>query len=154
MPIRRHVVLALWVLKPRKKFNWRKTKFTLTCSFQKVIQAISVRGGGAGGAAAPPVGKKSSIIRAQLVYRSGKDTVKNILLFNISIHLFSSRNSPNLLNDPCPTSRDGLLGVRTLSSAEGLGMIVKTALGLELRMISLAAVLIYVSSRVHVYLVD
>ena len=33
-------------------------------------------------------------------------------------------------------------------------MIVKTALGLELRMISLAAVLIYVSSRVHVYLVD
>ena len=115
---------------------------------------ISVRGGGAGGAAAPPVGKKSSIIRAQLVYRSGKDTVKNILLFNISIHLFSSRNSPNLLNDPCPTSRDGLLGVRTLSSAEGLGMIVKTALGLELRMISLAAMLIYVSSGVHVYLVD
>ena len=33
-------------------------------------------------------------------------------------------------------------------------MIIKTALGLELRMSSLAAMLIYVSSRVHVYLVD
>ena len=68
--------------------------------------------------------------------------------------MFSSRNSRNLLNDLCPTSRDGLLGVRTLSSAEGLAMIIKTALGLELRMSSLAAMLIYVSSRVHVYLVD
>ena len=85
------------------------------------------------------------------MYHSGKDTVKNILLFNILIHLFSSRNSPNLLNDLCPTSRGRLLGVRTLSSAEGLGMIIKTALGLELRMSSLAAMLIYVSSRVHVY---
>ena len=33
-------------------------------------------------------------------------------------------------------------------------VIIKTALGLELRMISLAAMLSYVSSRVHVYLVD
>ena len=93
--------------------------------------------GGGGGLQLPaPVGKK-------IVY-SG----------NILIHLFSSRNSPNLLNDLGPTSRDGLLGVRTLSSAEELGMIIKTALGLELRMSSLAAMLIYVSSRVHVYLVD
>ena len=89
-----------------------------------------------------------------MMYRSGKDTVKNILLFNILIYLFSPRNLPNLLNDLCPTSRDGLLRVRTLSSAEGLGMIIKTALGLELCMSSLAAMLIYVSSRVHVYLVD
>ena len=33
------------------------------------------------------------------MYRSGKETVKNILLFNILIYLFSPRNSPNLLND-------------------------------------------------------
>ena len=44
----------------------------------------------------------------------------------------------------------GLLGVRTLSSAEGLGMIIKTTLGLKLRMSSLAAMLIYVGSRVPV----
>ena len=69
---------------------------------------ISVRGGGAGGAAAPPVGKKKiNIIWAKLMYRSGKDTVKNILLFNILIYLFSSRNSPNPLSDLCTTSRDG-----------------------------------------------
>ena len=54
-----------------------------------------LRTGGAGEAAASPVGKKKiSIIRAKLMYRSGKDTVKNILLFNILIYLFSSRNSP------------------------------------------------------------
>ena len=68
---------------------------------------IAVRGRGAGGAAAPPVGKKINIIRAKLMYRSGKDTVKNILLFNILIYLFSSRNSPNPLSDLCTTSRDG-----------------------------------------------
>ena len=50
---------------------------------------ISVRGGG-----------KNNIIRAKLMYRSGKETVKNILLFNILIYLFSPRNSPNLLKLP------------------------------------------------------
>ena len=59
---------------------------------------ISVRGGG--GAAAPPVGEKNSIIRAKLMYQSGKETVKNISLFNILIYLFSPRNSPNLLKLP------------------------------------------------------
>ena len=36
-----------------------------------------------------------------------------------------------------------------MSSADGLGVIIKTALGLELRY-ELTAMLIYVSSRVHV----
>ena len=69
-----------------------------------VHSPISVWGGGA---AAPLSEKKNSIIRAKLMYRSGKDTVKNILLFNILIYLFSSRISPNLLTDLCTTSRDG-----------------------------------------------
>ena len=68
---------------------------------------ISVRGRGAGGGLQPPRRKKISIIRAKLMYHSGKDTVKNILLFNILIYLFSSRNSPNLLTDLCTTSWDG-----------------------------------------------
>ena len=59
------------------------------------------------GGCSPPCRKKISITRAKLMYRSGKDTVKNILLFNILIYLFSSRNSPNLLTDLCTTSRDG-----------------------------------------------
>ena len=71
------------------------------------------------------------MIRAKLMYRSGKDTGKNILSFNILIYLFLSRNSPNLYYF---TGWLLLLGVRTLSSAEGLGVIIKTALGLELRM--------------------
>ena len=62
---------------------------------------ISVWGGGAGGAAAPPVGK-NSIIRAKLMYCSGKDTVKNILLFNILIYLSSSRIPQNGLHDILP----------------------------------------------------
>ena len=64
-------------------------------------------GRGGWGAAAPPVGKENSIIRAKLMYRSGKDRVQNILLFNILIYLFSSRISHNLLTDLCTTSRDG-----------------------------------------------
>ena len=64
-------------------------------------------GRGGWGGCSPPCRKKISIIRAKLMYRSGKDTVKNILLFNILIYLFSSRNSPNLLTDLCTTSRDG-----------------------------------------------
>ena len=55
----------------------------------------------------PPFRKKISSIRAKLMYRSGKDIVKNILFLNILIYLFSSRNSPNLLTDLCTTSRDG-----------------------------------------------
>ena len=66
---------------------------------------ISIRGGWGG--ATPPRRKKISIIRAKLMYQSRKDTVKNILLFNILINLFSSRNLPNLLTDLCTTSRDG-----------------------------------------------
>jgi len=41
---RRHAFLALFVLKPRKNINWRKTKFTLTCSFQKVIRTLAFSG--------------------------------------------------------------------------------------------------------------
>ena len=36
-------------------------------------------GRGAWGGCGPPCRKKISIIRAKLIYRSGKDTVKNIL---------------------------------------------------------------------------
>ena len=45
-----------------------------------------------------PCQKKSSIIRAKLMYRLGKDN-KNILLFNVLMYLFSSCNSPNLVTD-------------------------------------------------------
>jgi len=40
MAKRRH----LWVLKPTKNLNWRKTKFALTSSFQKVIRALAFSG--------------------------------------------------------------------------------------------------------------
>ena len=59
------------------------------------------------------------------------------ILFNILIYLFSPRNSPNRVTDLCTTSRDGCYYSElelTLSSAEGLGVIIKIALGLELRM--------------------
>ena len=73
-----------------------------------LIHQRTGRGGWGGwGGCSPPCRKKISIIRAKLMYRSGKDTVKNILLFNILIYLFSSRNSPNPLSDLCTTSRDG-----------------------------------------------
>ena len=41
MPNRRHDVLALLVLKPTKQINCQKTKFALTCSFQKVFRALA-----------------------------------------------------------------------------------------------------------------
>ena len=64
-------------------------------------------GGGGGGDCSPPSRKNNGIIRAKLMYRLCKDTVKNILLFNFLIYLFLSRNSPNLLTDLYTTSRDG-----------------------------------------------
>ena len=50
----------------------------------------------------PPLSEKNSIIRAKLMYCSGKDTVKNILLFNILIYLSSSRIPQNGLHDILP----------------------------------------------------
>ena len=44
-----------------------------TCKYMLQAKHISVRGGGAG---APPCRKKNSIIRAKVMYRSGKDTVR------------------------------------------------------------------------------
>jgi len=44
MAKRKHAFLALFVLKPRKKINWRKIKFALTCSFQKVIRTLAFSG--------------------------------------------------------------------------------------------------------------
>ena len=41
---RRHAFLALFVLKPGEKINWRKTNFALTCSFQKVIRTLAFSG--------------------------------------------------------------------------------------------------------------
>jgi len=40
----RHSFLALFILKPGEKINWQKTKFALTCSFQKVIRVFSFSG--------------------------------------------------------------------------------------------------------------
>ena len=59
-----------------------------------------------GGAAVPPVGKNIVLFGQNWCTVRAK-TVKNILLFNILIYLFSSRISPNLLTDLCTTSRDG-----------------------------------------------
>ena len=58
-------------------------------------------GGGAGGCSPPPSRGKNSIISGKTDGPFGrKETVKNILLFNILIYLFSPRNSPNLLKLP------------------------------------------------------
>ena len=99
------------VLKSNKTLNVRSLGKPVSFVFPQVLmfpESPSAYGsGGLGEAAAPPVGKKNSIIRAKLMYRSGKDTVKNNLLFNILIYLFSSRISPYLLTDLCTTSRDG-----------------------------------------------
>ena len=59
----------------------------------------SARGGLGWGGYNTPCRKNNSIIRAELMYRSGKDTMV--------IYFFVSRNSPNLLTDLCTTSRDG-----------------------------------------------
>ena len=57
--------------------------------------------GGLGGLQ-PPLSEKNSIIRAKLMYCSGKDTVKNILLFNILIYLSSSCIPQNGFHDILP----------------------------------------------------
>jgi len=44
MAKRRHAFLVLFVLKWREKINWRKPKFALTCSFQKVIMTFALSG--------------------------------------------------------------------------------------------------------------
>jgi len=44
MAKRRHAFSALFVPKPRKKINWRKTKFALTYCFQKVIRTLAFSG--------------------------------------------------------------------------------------------------------------
>ena len=72
------------------------------------------------------------------MYRLGKDTVKNILLFNFLIYLFLSRNSPNLLTDLYTTSRDGCVLRGTGSDNQDRA---GTGTAYEL-----AAMLIYVSS--------
>ena len=59
-------------------------------------------GRGGWGGCSPPSRKQNSIIRAKLMYCSGKDTVKNILLFNILIYLSSSRIPQNGLHDILP----------------------------------------------------
>ena len=41
MAKRIHPFLAFWVLQPRKQINCRKTKFTLTWNFQKMIRALA-----------------------------------------------------------------------------------------------------------------
>ena len=68
----------------------------------QALKGISVRGGGGWGGCSPPLSEKNSIIRAKLMYCSGKDTVKNILLFNILIYLSSSRIPQNGLHDILP----------------------------------------------------
>ena len=56
-------------------FSWTDDELDLLLRCALVF--ISVRGGGTGGAAAPPsCRKKNSIIRAKLMYRSGKDSKK------------------------------------------------------------------------------
>ena len=65
------------------------------------LTASAYRAGGLGGLQ-PPLSEKNSIIRAKLMYCSGKDTVENILLFNILIYLSSSRIPQNGLHDILP----------------------------------------------------
>ena len=44
MANRRQGFLTLLVLKPTTQINWRKAKFPLTCSFQKVIRTLAFSG--------------------------------------------------------------------------------------------------------------
>ena len=69
------------------------------------------------------------------MYRSGKDTVKNILLFNILIYLFLSHNSPNW---------DGCYYLE-LEFCRGIGSDNQDCVGSGTAY-ELAAMLIYVSS--------
>ena len=102
-------------------------------------------GRGGWGGCSSPCRKKNSIIRAKLMYRSDKDTVKNISLFNISIYLFSSRISPNLLTNLCTTSGDGCY---YSEFCRGPGSDNQDRAGTG-NAYELAAMLIYVRSRVH-----
>ena len=77
----------------KKKIDNRRSVFWCPCLYKK---SISIRGGGC---CSPPLSEKKWYysIRAKLMYRSDKDTEKNILLYNILIYLFSSLNTPNLV---------------------------------------------------------
>ena len=69
--------------------HWNLSRYTNSPNIGVLKNSVHSSAYGAGGCS-PPCRKKNSIIRAKLMYRSGKDTVKNILLFNILIYLFSS----------------------------------------------------------------
>ena len=111
-PDRDNFVTIVWANIPSGKFkhfdNWiGDILFTWIINKLNQKSHASAYGTGGLGGLQPPPSEKNSIIRAKLMYRSDKDTVKDILLFNILISLFSSRISPNLLTDLCTTSRDG-----------------------------------------------
>ena len=73
-----------------------------------VLMLISVRGGGGElGGLQPPLSEKQEQYSGKTDVPFGQRHSKNILLFNILIYLFLSRNSPSLLTDVCTTSRDG-----------------------------------------------
>ena len=96
---------------------------TIHVFFGKYCEDTHQRTGRGGwGGCSPPSRGKNSIIRAKLMYRSGKETVKNILLFNILIYLFSPRNSPNLLKPATQQAlkRDSLKEKRLGSSGQTL----------------------------------
>ena len=71
------------------KTRWNDVKCTRELNDVMMVHQRTGRGGwgGWGGLQPPPAGRKNSVIRTKLMYPSGKDTVKNILLFNILIYL-------------------------------------------------------------------